>query len=145
MTRHGHGILASSSSSTTDRDVCFMIFSFVLFGMEIFLMLLHLHCHKSMVPDKIHLRVLRELMDVIPKLPSIIYQCSWSTGVVPDDWRLANMMPIYNKFCKEDLGNYRPISLTSVPGKFMELIISSEIIWHVWDSWGIRSRQHGFT
>ena len=62
-------------------------------------------------------RVLRELVEVIAEPLSIIYQRSLLTGEVPEDWRLANVTPIYKKCCKEDLGNYRPVSLTSVPGK----------------------------
>ncbi|KAK4806854.1 hypothetical protein QYF61_012575 [Mycteria americana] len=56
---------------------------------------------------------------------------SWLTGEVPVDWRLANVTPIYKKGQKEDLGNYRPVSLTSVPGKVIEQIILSAIMWHV--------------
>jgi len=41
-------------------------------------------------------------------------------------------------------GKYRPVSLISVPGKVMEQINLSDIIWHVWDSLGIRPSQHGF-
>ena len=51
---------------------------------------------------------------------SIIYQRSLLMGEVPEDWRLANVIPIYKKGRKEDLGNYRTVSLTSVPGKVME-------------------------
>ena len=40
---------------------------------------------------------------------SIIYQRSLFMGEVPEDWRLANVTPIYKKGCREDLGNYRPI------------------------------------
>ena len=40
--------------------------------------------------------------------------------------------------------DYSPVSLTSVPGKVMELIILREITWHVWDNWRIRPSQHGF-
>jgi len=61
--------------------------------------------------------VLRELAEELAKSLSIIYQQSWLKGEVPDDWRLANVMPICKKGRKEDPGNYRPVSLTSVPGR----------------------------
>ena len=40
-------------------------------------LLLYLDCHKSIVPDGIHPRVLRKLVEVIAKPLSTIYQCSW--------------------------------------------------------------------
>ncbi|KAK4806171.1 hypothetical protein QYF61_001094 [Mycteria americana] len=104
----------------------------------------HLDTHKSMGPDEIHPRVLKELADVLTKPLSIIYQQSWLTGEVPADWRLANVTPIFKKDRKEDLGNYRPVSLTSVPGKLMEKIILSAITWHVENNQGIKPSQHGF-
>ena len=67
--------------------------------------------------DEIHLRVLRELVEVIAEPLSVIYQLSLLTSEVPEDWRLANVTPIYKKGCREDPANYRPVSLTSVPGK----------------------------
>jgi len=57
-------------------------------------LLLHLDCHKSMGPDRLHPRVLRELVGVIAKPLSAIYQCSWLSGEVPEDWRLADMTSI---------------------------------------------------
>ena len=88
--------------------------------------------------------MLRELAEVIAELLSIIYQCSLLTGEVPEDWRLANMTPIYKKGCREDPGNYRPVSLTSVPGKIMEQIVLRETTRHMRDNRGIRPSQHGF-
>ncbi|KAF4796682.1 hypothetical protein TURU_082069 [Turdus rufiventris] len=103
-----------------------------------------LDVHKSMGPDGIHPRVMKELADELVKLLSIIYQQSWDTGEVPDDWKLANVTPIHKKGGKEDPGNYRPVSLTSVPGKIMEQFILSVITQHLQDGQGIRPSQHGF-
>ncbi|KAK4821423.1 hypothetical protein QYF61_019701 [Mycteria americana] len=105
----------------------------------------HLDTHKSMGPDGIHPRVLRELVEELAKPLSIIYQQSWLTGEIPADWRLANVTPIYEQGQKEDLGNYRPVSLTSVPGKIMERFILSVLTGHVQANQGIRPSQHGFT
>ncbi|KFZ53253.1 hypothetical protein N321_11466, partial [Antrostomus carolinensis] len=85
---------------------------------------------KSMGPDGAHPRILRELAEVLAKPLSIIYQQSWLTGEIPLDWRVANVTPIYKKGRREDPGNYRPVSLTSVPGKVMEQIIFSAITQH---------------
>ncbi|PKU38337.1 rna-directed dna polymerase from mobile element jockey-like [Limosa lapponica baueri] len=106
--------------------------------------LMHLDTHKSMGPNGIHPRVRRELAGELIKPLSIIYQQSWSTGEVPDDWRVASVTPIYKKSRKEDPGNYRPVSLTLVLGKIMEKIILSELSRQVQDSQGIRASQHGF-
>ena len=75
--------------------------------------------------------MLRELAEVTAELLAIIYQRSLLTGEVPEDWRLANVTPIYKKGRKEDPGNYRPVSLTSVPGKVMEQIVLREIMQQV--------------
>lgn len=44
-----------------------------------------LDCHKSIEPEGIHLRILREMAEVISMLLSIICQQSCSTREVPDD------------------------------------------------------------
>lgn len=69
-----------------------------------------------MGPDRIHLRVLKKLAEMLDKPLSIIYHHSCLTGEIPVDWRLATVTSIYKKGRKEDLGNYRPVSLTLVPG-----------------------------
>ncbi|KFZ46674.1 hypothetical protein N321_10429, partial [Antrostomus carolinensis] len=93
-------------------------------------LLSQLDIHKSMGPDGVHSRILRELAEVLTRPLSIIYQWSWLTGEVPLDWRVTNVTPSYKKGQREDPGNYRPVSLTSVPGKVMEQVILSAITQH---------------
>uniref|UniRef100_A0A8B9I818 Reverse transcriptase domain-containing protein n=1 Tax=Anser brachyrhynchus TaxID=132585 RepID=A0A8B9I818_9AVES len=107
-------------------------------------LLQHLDVRKSMEPDRIHARVLRELAEELAKPLSIIYQQSWLSGEVPVDWRLANVTSIYKKGRKVDVGNYRPVSLTTVLGKLMEQIILSVITQHLQGNEAIRPSQHGF-
>ncbi|KFU87604.1 RNA-directed DNA polymerase from mobile element jockey, partial [Chaetura pelagica] len=91
----------------------------------------NLDIHKLMGLDGIHLWVLRELAEVIARPLSIIFGNSWATGEVPEDWRKANVTPVYKKGKKEDPSNYRPVSLTSIPGKVMEQLILGTIFRHI--------------
>lgn len=57
-------------------------------------------CSQVHNPEGIHPRVLKEVADVMTGLLLIIYQRSWESGEVPDDWKVTNVIPIYRK-CNE--------------------------------------------
>ncbi|CAM4560229.1 unnamed protein product [Lepidochelys kempii] len=101
--------------------------------------------HKSMGPYELHLRALKELVDVIAEPLAVIFENTWRSGEVPNDWKKANVVPIFKKGKKEDPGNYRPVSLTSVPGKIMEQVLKESIVKHLEERKVIRNSQHGFT
>ena len=71
-------------------------------------------------------------------------QRSLIEGFVPDDWKIADVTPIFKKGKKSDPGNYRPVSLTSQIGKVMESILKDDMLDHIRKYNLITDTQHGF-
>ena len=95
-------------------------------------------------PDEIHTRVLREGVNSITEALKIIFERSLAFTEIPQDWKLANVVPIFKKGRKDDVGNYRPVSLTSVVCKVLEKVVKNSIWEHLEHYKLIRDSQHGF-
>ena len=64
------------------------------------------------------------------------------TRSLPKEWKLTNVVPIHKKGGKDDIKNYRPISLTCLVMKLFERILEEELLLRI--SHLLDSRQHGF-
>ncbi|CAM5175590.1 unnamed protein product [Natator depressus] len=74
----------------------------------------------------------------------MVYNLSFKSATVPSDWKIANVTPIFKKGSRGDPGNYRPVSLTSVPGKLVETIVKNKIVRHIEHHKLLPKSQHGF-
>ena len=92
--------------------------------------------HKATGPDDISPRFLKEIYTDSDFL-SI-------TQTRKDDWKEANVSPIFKKGDKSQPANYRPVSLTSVCSKVLEHVIHSHLMNFFKENQILCDQQHGF-
>ena len=100
--------------------------------------------HKASGPDGVPARVLKHCADSVAPVLQKIFQTSIDNKYLPQDWRKANITPIYKKGDKSCPANYRPVSLTPIPCKVLEHIIYHHIFAHIDRHDLLSDAQHGF-
>ena len=103
-----------------------------------------LNAHKALGPDQISPRVLKEMANAIAPILTAIFRKSYDSGIIPEDWKTANITPVFKKGKISDAANYRPISLTCIACKLMEHILTSHIMKHANDHNILYGLQYGF-
>ncbi|XP_072048393.1 uncharacterized protein [Amphiura filiformis] len=103
-----------------------------------------LQIHKACGPDEIPTRLLKVLADELTPVISLFFQASLNQGIIPEDWKKANVVPVFKKGDRNKAENYRPISLTSVTCKLLEHVICSSIMRHLDKHNILNDAQHGF-
>jgi hypothetical protein len=103
-----------------------------------------LNPNKSTGPDGISARLLKETAEVVAAPLTNIYNKSLETSSIPDDWKMANVTPIFKKGDKCKPENYRPISLTCIASKMLEHIVTSHLMKFVEGNNILCPTQHGF-
>ena len=74
----------------------------------------------------------------------LLFTYSLNSGTLPNEWKKANITPIFKKGSKTSANSYRPISLTSQIVKIPESLIRSKIMHYLTDNDIVTQCQHGF-
>ena len=98
--------------------------------------------HKSMGPDNISGFVIKNCAVSIAYPLSLLFNLSFNTGQLPEEWKLANIVPVFKKGDRSSIENYRPISLTCIVSKIFEKCIRDAILDYCKSK--IHDNQHGF-
>ena len=103
-----------------------------------------LRSNKAAGADDLSPRILNEIKDEICYSLAVIMQSSMDSRIIPTDWKVANVTPVYKKGSKSRVENYRPISLTSQICKIFKMIVRDSVSDHLDRHGLLRSSQHGF-
>ena len=79
--------------------------------------------------------------EIAPSLTRLI-NLSLRVGCVPKDWKGASIVPVFKKGNKEEVINYRPISLLSLASKIAERCVFTHFYSFI--AGNIYPLQHGF-
>ena len=103
-----------------------------------------LKASKSQGPDQIHPKLIKECKDPLIKPLQIIFKKSMENSQLPSIWKQGNVTAIFKSGSKTKPENYKPISLTSVPGKLLERLIRDILVKHMEENNLFSKAQHGF-
>ena len=95
--------------------------------------------------DEIPAKYLKDGSSVISKLLTHIINLSITTGSIPDDLKMARIVPLYKKNSKTNVGKYRPISVLSVISKVFEKVVFMQLSDYLSENRLLYEFQSGFT
>ena len=111
----------------------------------VFALLSRLCRSKATGLDNISAKLLRECPDLISISLTHLFNQSIKTGILPDEWKSARVTPLYkNAGKRNDMTNYRPISIVPVVAKVFERIIYDQLYEYLNDNKLLSSCQSGF-
>ena len=94
--------------------------------------------------DGIAPKILKETVEQICTPLAHVFNMSQQEGIVPLEWKEANIIPLFKKGSRNKSVNYRPVSLTSVICKVLETIIRDHMMDFLIKHKLINPSQHGF-
>ena len=84
--------------------------------------------NKSHGVDRIPPKLLIETVEQISIPLARVFNLSLKEGVVPFEWKEANIIPLFKNGARNKSENYRPVSLTSVICKLLERLIKDHMV-----------------
>ena len=94
--------------------------------------------------DMIIIRMLKISGDAVIEPLFKIFKNCLKRGIFPDDWKKGKIVPIFKKGDKQNIKNYRPVSLLPICSKIFERIIYDNMLKYFLDDNLISPKQSGF-
>ena len=85
-----------------------------------------------------------DTMMELTELHAIVFQWSLDEGCLPQSWTMPTWQPYSRRGRSQHLGNYCPVSLTSIVCKVMESLVRDQVVDHMATNQLYTDNQHGF-
>ena len=99
-----------------------IISDFIIERSDVYEKLKNLKIDKSLGVD-INPRILKENSEELSDVLCKLYNSSVHKGALPDNWKASIVIALHKKGSKFNVNNFRPVFLTSVVCKVLELIL----------------------
>ena len=86
-----------------------------------------LNAKKASGPFSIPTNLIKMAKNYLSKPLEILFNCSFFTGVVPDNFKLSCVIPVHKSGPQVNLSNYRPISLISIFNRLLEKLMYNRL------------------
>ena len=100
--------------------------------------------NKSTGPDELPPSFLRDCASVIARPLHHLINLSISTGVIPREWKVAKVTPIFKSGKIDVPSNYRPISVLPVLSKILEKAVHHQLIEYLENNLLLMNTQFGY-
>ena len=94
--------------------------------------------------DGISSRMIKEAGYTIVGSLTKLFNMSLENGKFPDNWKKANVIPIHKKGDKDNVNNYRPVSILPIVSKIFERIVFKHVYNYLHTNNLISRHQSGF-
>ena len=94
--------------------------------------------------DGISIRMIQLSCKSIAKPLYLLFRNCFEASTFPIEWKKANVIPVYKKGNKQEISNYRPISLLPIFSKIFERIIFNNIFNYMDENKFFNPNQSGF-
>jgi hypothetical protein len=82
-------------------------------------------------PDGLKMSAYSEACDYLLEPLQVLFNSINSSGDIPDNFKTARVILIYKKKSKQDMANYRPISMSNHISKIWERVLNARIMIHL--------------
>ena len=100
--------------------------------------------NKAVGYDKIPMSIIKQFINILAEPLSHIFNLSFTSGIFPDDMKIACVIPLFKAGDRAIFSNYRPVSILPGFPKFLEKVMYNRLMAYLEKFMILRDNQYGF-